>query len=134
MDKSWQSNLEASLKTCYQVSNEVIKVVAENLFIYGKFQGTLDQQQQSNLHNSGTFIPPSQGLTILKGKAKKESLPTGQLKSTNIHTQRGSKKKGRKTPSSTSAMERHVSCLLSHKELLNCCFIYLQLSQGWFCL
>ena len=66
-----------------------------------------DQYQwwQSILYNSGSFVCPSKGLTILKGKANWVGLPKGPLKYTNSPTRRGGKKKGSKTPSSTIVTE-----------------------------
>ena len=37
--RSWQFNMEAKYKTCYQVSAKVINSVAENLKVNGKFAG-----------------------------------------------------------------------------------------------
>ena len=37
--RSWQFNMEAKYKTCYQVSAKVFNSVAENLKVNGKFAG-----------------------------------------------------------------------------------------------
>ena len=76
MDKvgSWQSTMEASFKTCYQVSSKVVNGVGQNLRDYGKFAWALDLRWQSILCNRGSLVRPSKGLAIPKDKIGKAGL------------------------------------------------------------
>ena len=41
--RSWQSTMEANFKTCFTASTQVVNRVGENLRVFGKFVGALDQ-------------------------------------------------------------------------------------------
>ena len=78
--RSWQSNMEASFKACYQVSVEVINGIAENLCVYRKLWGS---KPVAAVH------PLQQKLF----KASKVSFPMELLKSTNSCAHSGQKER-----------------------------------------
>ena len=67
MDSSLGNSIWRPISICYEVSDEVVNRVAENLHVYGRFVEALYQQRQSKVQKEPKRPPPLPFLPLQRG-------------------------------------------------------------------